>query len=426
MSGGRETRLVGALVASAFLGVAGPAAAEDAPTIHLQPAGVASTAARGLRMGPFTIANLTGRPYSMRVMPVLLGQRRDGGLFVRQDPASLVAAGRTLGADARAFDFPSGDARDVIGRVRRVPPGRGVYGGILFRATPRARGGQLVQILQLDARVMLAPRHPHPRLAAAGGPRAEQAGIRRLQVLVPIFNRGNVLARAVGDVRVRDATGRAVARVHLRGVQVLPGATVDLAGRLAHPGLAPGRYTLDAHVGVPGRDVRASAPLDLFGVDTVRTQAAKLVSLGTPRAYRGQEVDVKAGFRNTGNVDYAPQARLELRRLVAGGRPGGLVAAAGMDADRVGPGRTGELRGSVKVPAGRGSYELRVRLVQSGRELDARTVDVTALKPPPLVARLRGWVVGNAMLIVLLLLGVIAVGGAMGLRYVVALRGGRR
>lgn len=415
------------MVGTLTLGLAAPAVADDAPSLHLQPAGVVSTAAPGLRMGPFTIANFTGAPYRMQVLPVLLGQRRDGGLFVRQDPASLVAARGVLGADAGAFDLPPGAARSVLGLVRRrVSRARGIYGGILFRATPRQRTGQVVQVLQLDARVLLAPARPRARFAVAGTPRAEQAGRRRLRVLVAVVNRGNVLAHAGGRAAVRDGSGRVVARVGLRGLDVLPGAVVDLTGRLDRPLLAPGRYTLSAVVRVPGRDLRVAAPLDLFGVNQVRTEAARLVAFPAPRAYRGDVVVVTARFRNTGNVAYAPPAQVELRRLV-GGRPGPLLAAGRMRAgERPRPGGTGELRGKVRVPDGPGSYEVRVALVQPGRDVDDRTVAVTALPRPSLLARLQDWTARHAFSIVLVLLGAVALAGALGIRYVRRLKAAAR
>src|SRR5204863_1945616 len=121
-------------------------------------------------------------------------------------------------------------ARSVLGKVRTVPRGQGLYGGILFRAVPkrpqtRSSTQQIRSILQLNARVLLDPRHPRVRWAT-GAIHAEQDGRSRLRLLVPVTNRGNTFAWAHGLVRVRDArTGRVLAARPLRSIRILPGAT---------------------------------------------------------------------------------------------------------------------------------------------------------------------------------------------------------
>jgi hypothetical protein len=165
--------------------------------------------------------------------------------------------------------------------------------------------------------------------------------------------------------------------------------------------------------------------MDLFGVNAVRTEAARLLEFNAPTAYRGEDVETKATFRNTGNVPYAPGARLELRRLV-NGEAGAVVASRKMGADRVAPGKVGQLHGSVKVPDGRGTYELRVRLARDGRELDSRAAPVTAVERPPFFTRVKDWVAGNALTIVLLLLGAIALGSVLGIRYIRRLKASAR
>jgi hypothetical protein len=89
-----------------------------------------------------------------------------------------------------------------------------------------------------------------------------------------------------------------------------------------------------------------------------------------------------------------------------------------MQADSVGPGKTGELVGKVKLPTDARSFELRVRLSAQGRELDTRATSVSPIKRPPLATRVKDYVTNHAILIVLLILGAVAVAGVFVVRYI--------
>jgi hypothetical protein len=422
-----RTFLAGTATATALLAFAPPAFAQDAPSIHLQPARAEGIVNNGQGVGPFTIANFTNDAYSMRVFPILLGQSRDGGLFVRDDRASLALARARMAAQVRAFPFSPGAARSVFGQVRRVPRGQGLYGGILFRATPRRTTGRSTQqirsILQLNARVLLDPMHR--RVKWAGGTiRAEQDGRRRLRILVPVTNRGNTFAWVHGLVRVRDAaSGRVLVRRPVRSIRVLPGATVDLPATLALPVLSRGTYRLSAAVRGGGRLVGAFGSMDLFGANEVRTERARIVEFPAPKAYIGYGTKLKVSFRNTGNVDYAPPGQVEVRSIIAG-QPGPVIAAGKLEGDKVGPGRQGELTGSVKLP--KGTYELRARLVKDGREVDSRANSVTPVRRPALATRIKNYVTEHALLIVGLILGAVALAGGFVGRYIRRLQAAAR
>lgn len=424
----KPSRTTVSLPVLALLAAPAAASAQDTPpSVRLTPARAEGTIARGETIGPFTILNATDRDYRMRVFPVLLGQDRRGGLTVRDDPASLRDARARLAVQVRGFPFPPGTARSVLGRVRRARRGEGFYGGILFRATPRGpRREQITNILQINGRIVLDPPASQRRFAWEGGTvRAEQAGVRRLRLLVPVTNRGNTFARVAGSLRVRDAGGRVVATRPLRGVRVLPGATVDLPAALSAPRLPAGAYRLEAALRGRGERATASGPMRLFDVNEVRTQRARLVEFPAPTAYIGHETEVEATFRNTGNVTWAPGARLEARAL-RGGQAGPVVARASMDADSVAPGERGKVTARVRLPEGTRSFELRVRLLASGRELDARANSVTPVKRPPLTTRVKDFITDNAMVIVLLILGAVALAGALVVRYIRRLQAAAR
>lgn len=411
-----------ALAAAACLSAPGAAAAQapPAPSINLTPARAAGIVERGLTVGPFTLSNGTDRAYRVAVFPVLLGQDRKGGLNVRDDPASLSVARARLAAQVNGFPFPPGSARSVFARVRSAPPFQGFYGGILFRATPVGpRREQITNILQINGRITLDPPAAQRRFAWRGGAlRAEQEGPRRLRLLVPVTNRGNTFALVSGVLRVRDATGRVVVTRPLGRVRVLPGATVDMPTVLTRPVLPVGRYTMAATVRGGTAAAQASGRMDLFGPNEVRTELARLVEFDAPRAYIGDETSIHAEFQNTGNVKWAPRARLEVRSL-RDAQPGPVVARADLDAESVDPGRRGSITGEVRLPEGTRSFELRVRLLAAdGRELDSRATSVTPVKRPPLTTRVKDFVTENAIVIVLLILAAVAVAGVFVVRYI--------
>ncbi|HVE67941.1 MAG TPA: hypothetical protein VNB64_05105 [Solirubrobacteraceae bacterium] len=418
-----------ALATAASLAVPAASGAQDrAPSIHLTPARAAGIIERGQTIGPFTLSNGTDRFYRVNVFPVLLGQDRRGGLNVRDDPVSLRLAAARLAVQVRGFPFPPGGARSVFSQVRSAPPGRGFYGGILFRATPaRVRGEQITNVLQINGRITLDPPVRQRRFAWRGGSlRAQQEGPRRLRLLVPVTNRGNTFALVSGVLRVRDPSGRVVVTRPLRRVRVLPDATVDLPTVLTRPVLPAGRYTMAATLRGGTAAAQASGRMDLFGPNEVRTELARIVKFDPARAYIGDETTVRADFRNTGNVKWKPRARLEVRAL-RGAQIGPVVARETLDAESVGPGERGEIEGKVRLPEGTRSFELRVRLVaRDGRELDSRATSVTPVKRPPLTTRVKDFVTENAIVIVLLILAGVAVAGVLVVRYIRRLQAAAR
>ena len=407
------------LALAASLAVPATLSAQDAPSIRLTPARAEGVIERGQTIGPFTISNGTGEAYRIRVFPILLGQDRAGGLNVREDRAARRDAASRLAVQVRAFPFGPGAARSVLARVRRASRGQGFYGGMLFRATPVGRRRQqITNVLQINARITLDPPARQRRVAWRGGAvRAQQDGTRRLRLLVPVTNRGNTFARVDGTLRVRDRSGRVVTARALSGLRVLPGATVDLPTALSRPLLRAGSYTLEARLRGAGERTRAAGRMELFGVNEVRTELAKLVELPSPRAYIGEETEVRATFENTGNVKWAPGARLDVHAL-RGGEVGPVLQRVSLDAESVAPGKRGEVSGKVRLPEGTRTFELRLRLLASGGELDARSSSVTPVKRPPLTTRVKDFVTENAIVIVLLILGSVAVAGVFVVRYI--------
>lgn len=414
-------RAPGALLAAmSFACVAAAPAAAQAPVVNLSPSQFPGVLEGPVRIGPMTLLNGTQERFRVRVFGVLLGQRRDGGIVVRDDRSSRARAARILVTDVRRFGFEPGEARSIVARTRGVPRMGSFYGGVLFQANPRRVSGaprrQIRNVLQLTASVLLDPPARRRKVRFdTGSVRARSTG-GKLRLLVAVTNRGNGYERTGGRLAVRDGRARVVARPRLKTVRILPGATVDLPARVGAR-LPAGRYRVSGAVRAGGRRVRVAGAMRLFGVNRVATRAARITQLRAPTAYKGDEVEVKGEFRNTGNVDYTPRAEVAVRP-VRGGVPGRVALRRALDTERAAPGKTGSIEGELELPGRAASYQLTVRLIGAGAAGTERDVSVTPTDRPPLLTRAKDWVTEQALLIVGLLLAALAAGAFLGARYV--------
>lgn len=405
-----------------------PPTGAGAPSVTLSPTRAEGVVDAGQLVGPFGLRNGTGQAYGVRVIPVLLAQRRDGGLGLRDDAAGLTQAGRLLRVRGGRFTLEPGADRALPGEVRRPSRTGGLYAGLLFRAVPREkrrrpdtgpRTPQIENALELTASVFLdpPPDKRRVRLAAAGPIRAEQAGEGRLRLLAPVLNRGNAYEPVRGRVRIRSTRGRRSVPARLRGLKVLPDATVDLAAEPTAR-LEPGDYEIAGDLEAGGRRFRSRGRMRLVGVNEIEARAARLASLANPEAIRGEQVEVKAGFLNTGNVPYAPTAEVEARSQ-AGGVSGPVAARVPLSADGPArPGQEGALAGRLALPRGGPSYELTVKLLEDGRVLDSRSVSVTPSERPSLAQRARDLVAAQAVPILLGALALTLIGAAVATLYI--------
>lgn len=411
--GGRGRRLVGraaslatALICFSAAAGAGHARAETG-SLTIRPAVAEGVADAGQRIGPFGIANTTGERYAMRVFPVLLAQKRDGALYVRQSRGALERAGRTLKLTGdRAFVLKPGSSNAAAATLARVPRSHSFYGGVLFQGTPAATPGAsgVSPILQLNARVYLRPpagqRRPRAGLTSL---RAEQAGKRRLRVLVGFANLGNLDLQPRGALVVRDASGAVRFQGPVEGFDVLPQARVDLPVDLGPEILPAGDYSMHVAIRAAGRTLRLQRPLKLFGPNQVATQQAEIIRFDSPQAENGEETEIELAYRNTGNVSFQPTAEL----LVSG-----TDGAIPLETSTTGPGEEARATGSVMLE-GIGSRQLTVRLLAGARELDRRTATVTPVAARSLIDRITDWLIEHAVILVIGLLCVIAIMAAL-------------
>jgi competence ComEA-like helix-hairpin-helix protein len=406
-------RILLVLVTLALCAAGLPAAAEAKSTdevINLAPARAEGAVARGISVGPFTLSNRMREAYDVAVFPTLLGQRRDGSLFARSDPAARASARRLLAEQVRGFPLAPGAARSVLARVKRVPlGGRGLYATLVFRATPAHRlAGQAIRnVFQLNASLLLDPRRPRVRFRA-GAIRTEQAGT-GLRSFVPVRNTGTGIAPVGGRLVVRDAAGAVISTVRLATKRILPGAVVDLAAPLR--GRMPrGAYTLQARLQGGRREASAQAALRLFATDRVATRAARIASFGTPTAYRGEDVEIAGRFRNAGNVPFAPRGVIEVMRL-GDDRP---LRRVPLRVARAAPGKLGSFSAKLALPGAERSYGLTVRLLDGPRELDERTTSIGVVERPPLSRRVQDAITRHAVpLVVLLVLALVGASAAL-------------
>jgi hypothetical protein len=216
-----------------------------------------------------------------------------------------------------------------------------------------------------------------------------------------------------------------VLRVPVARKGVLPGVTIDVPA-LPERRLGPGRYHLDARLHGAGRVLRAHGAMTLYGVDTVRSEGARLTRLDSPAAIADRPVELRGSFLNTGNVRYAPAARLEVRAVDAGGTVSSVpVASRFLKADAAAPGREGAITGSLTLPEGR-AFQLTLRLLAAGRELGVQSVRVEVRDPPALTDRLSDLLRRNAIVLLAGAFGLLLLGATLTLRYVARLKAALR
>ena len=420
---GAPSRVVGAALTAllATLSLAGSAGAQDhARTITLSPSRAEGVIEKGQRLGPFGVRNTTADAFTMRVFPALLGQRRDGSYFVRTEAADVAAARRYLRSDLRRFPFRPETFRQVLGSIRRVPRQGSLYAALLFQARPVPNEDgrpQITQVFQIAASLFLDP--PEERQNVRLGSeavRAEEAGDGPITLLAPVRNDGNVRVRARGRVHVLDRGGKRVASRSVKSFDVLPGAVVDLPAPLDAK-LPAGDYTMRAELSADGKRVLGAGSMKLFADGRLASRQAALESFDPPRAHTGEKVEVKAAFRNTGNVPYAPEAVVEVRPL-SGASRAAVARRVPINTKPAEPGKTAELKTELELPGGARSYELTVRLLDGKRELDARSVSVTPTAKPSIGSQAKGWVTENALVLVAALLFALVGGAAAVVRYV--------
>jgi hypothetical protein len=367
------------------------------PALTITPGQVEGTAGPGQSTGPITISNTTGRAYSVTVLPVLVGQRSDGGLFVRTQAAPRALAGRLLRVAGRTnFPLPNGAARTVSARLHSSSPEDNYYGGLLFRATPTgvAQDSQIGAVLQLNARVFLRPPPPLRRPAGALLQLHGESGRKRtLRLVARVANRGNVDFRPSGTVRVRDSAGRVRFSGRLGSVDLLPGYDMDLRVDLGGVVLPAGPYTLEALVRAGGKLLRKRTNVRLLGPNELATRRARLVKFEPPRATSGAEVKVSATYRNTGNVQLDPRVELSVS---------GLKESLVLDTEPVRPATEGKATGTLRLNGTR-SRDLTARLLIGKERLDTRTVTVTPVPRGSVMNRVSDWIVRRAVWLVLVL-----------------------
>jgi hypothetical protein len=395
-------------------------AAAAATGLTITPTEITGVVHRAQPVGPFSLTNNTKMPFAVRVLPVLLGQRLNGTVVLRDDPASRRTAQRMLEVTVGRFVLAPGARRTVGAVVAGTTPRKGIYAGVAFGAIPTRppRHSEITTQLRLNGSVLLAPRDRRLRVGLAP-PRGEQAGARAVRLVVDMSNRGNTLARMRGRVRVVDARGKTAARIPLHTAGVLPGFTVETSGMLTKP-LPRGTYGLDATMRAgDGRALRARGTLVLVGANQVRTENARLASVAAPDPEQGDPVRIHATFLNTGNVPYRPNAVLVVRRVDGKGQAGPVVRTQKLQDSSVAPGAHGTISGGTRLNAPVGArLDLTVALSAGRRPLDRQSTRVQVRAAPSVVDQVTDYLREHAVFIIGVLIALVGAGGVLTVRYI--------
>lgn len=412
-------RLIPLFAAVAVAGTAAVAVAQQESGLTLSPSSAEGIARPNVLVGPFGLRNTSRVPFDVQLAPVLLAQRRDGGLTVGDSDASRRAAQRALRLNEGSFELPRGATRQFRARVELVPARGSLYAGVLFAAVPQEEEAEGIgNALELVATMYLHPPESERRIRFATEPiRAEQGGPRRLRFLVGVKNTGNYYTTVNGRLRLLDQNGKRVFAGRLRGLKILPGAVVDLPLETTPKELIPaGLYQAEADLESEGRRFEASGTIRLYGPSQVATRNAKLLD-PSPEAYRGEPFELEVPYRNTGNVSFQPEAHVLITP-----QPTGRGIEVTPQVSETEPRERGSITSTVELPDDVETFLVRVQLKLEDRVLDERTFSVTRVEKPSWFDRFRDWLAENVLLVILVLLALVAAAGIAGLRYVRRLR----
>lgn len=372
--------------------------------LTLAPSRVQTTASAGLALGPFSLRDDSDTDYRVKVFPVLIGQDRTGGIKVRDDASSLRKARRFLHFDNSGFSLTPGRVGSAGAVLRKVPADGGFFGGLLFEGHPKHRkGAQVVEILRLSATLLLNPPADQQRVGVGAiSVRADQPEGKGIKLLLATQNRSNAFLPADGSIEVSDDTGKVVARISLKKIGLIPGATVDLSGPLGTK-LGAGVYDLRGKARIADKRDFVDGQMEISETGDLVFRNAGLTGLPTPAPTEGDDAEITGAFLNTGNIAFAPEV-VGIVSPISNGEAGKRGESQPLSATEAAPDQPGEITGSLATPEGTDPYEIRVRLVADGRILDARTVTVAPQAKVGLWTKISDWIRANAVLLVVGLL----------------------
>ena len=349
------------------------------------------------------VGNDTGRPVDVRIRVVPADQDLSGLPAFSLDAASLAAGGRLVRASPSRFTVPAGSARAVELRVvgRRPLRRGGSYGVVVAEAVPSvdsgaadAPGGEGVvdARLRLTTNLLLAYPGHGPRRADAVALRAEQGPERTLAFGVRVRGTGDIHALPRVRLRVRDASGRLVARGRVTTGNVLPDAERELPA-VVREVLPAGRYTARAVVEAGGRRTFADHAFTLVGPGERPSADLAIVGLRAPGGAAGEDTSATVEIVNRGTA--AAPARGEVVLAHSGGR---VLARREIATGPVAPGARRAV--TVDLPgASAAEHRLGARLLDGDRELSARTVVFTPREPTGAWTRFLDWAGANVPLL---------------------------
>lgn len=367
--------------------------------------------------GPITFGNTTKNSVKTEVFPVFLDQERNGALTPRTSGKALRKARKHIAIGVSSFTLSPNQQRSVPGLLKSVPSSGSLYGGLLFTAQPVVpAGGGIRSVFRINAGLYFDP--VGKRLRVRWGSetiRAEQAGRRRLRLVTPVINRGNMALGARGVFRIFDATGRMVVRRRIRSIDlILPRATVELPFRLVRPVLPAGVYRLRADLVGGGKRFVARGEMRLFGPNAVATKRAEILTLTADPAYINEPVKLHVNVRNTGNVTFAPRGEALSQRVGSQGLVGSPINRKSFTIGSLEPGKSSTNNVILQPPRGKRAYEVTVRILSGNRVISSRSLSLSPTVKPSIWSRINRWlqehvvaVIGGILLLAILIVLVV-------------------
>lgn len=237
-----------ALSMTAFGAVAALASGNSG--ISLTPPLLSHAAVAG-SVGSMTVSNATGQTMKTTVAVHPWLQAANG----LASPNQAVSLGGVR-VSASSFTLAPGASKAIGVTLTKVPAQGSTYGNVdvVSLPTKKSSGSGVSFGYRLVGSLRLTP--VHTRVTARVGSVVVSGTHKSGGLSLAITNTGNLLAASGGSVYVRS--GRAGANASISGVNILPGATVDVPFLSLDGVLPAGRYSLSGSVLLAGRRVASA------------------------------------------------------------------------------------------------------------------------------------------------------------------------
>lgn len=331
--------------------------------VVVSPARIAAVVKPGDQLPPIRVINGGTAPLEISVYVGRGEHRWDGSPIYLDSPAEREWGASCLKLDKHILQLAPGEEDTVTATVGDLV---GIEGGfypvIFFELKAPPESGGPTAISRLAVITLLRPVNSPPADLAVTGLDIQQAGLGGPLGFFPVVsNLGKVHASFSGYIEIAEEDGKAVTRLPVQPMTVLPGCSRRVS-LWWHPEKLPaGAYQVVPRLAVEGRPIKAGQwAFRVAEPYQLATVQGELVSWYPERVTAYQPAGFSLIVHNSGTESW--QACGELVVLDAAGK---VHAAVPVEAGEVLPGGSCQVAG-ILPPLPPGRYSMKVELVSGG------------------------------------------------------------